>query len=92
MTVVNRVPDCADFSFDGMLYWFAELSSKNLLFHPDEDPADLISTDDERQLFSDKEVQRLKKILNKMQRLNGDKVYDAAYPAFMNRMGVQLDA
>lgn len=92
MTSVNRIPDCSDFSFDGMLCWFAELSRQDLLFHPDEDPAEIFSVDGGIQMFSSEEVRSLENILGTMYKLNGDKVYDAAYPIFMKRMGLKLDA
>jgi hypothetical protein len=92
MDTINRIPACADFSFDGMLFWFAELSKQKLLFHPDDDPADIVSIADGTATFSNEEVEKLREILDGMFTLNGDKVYDAAYPIFMKRMGIQLDA
>lgn len=92
MAIIDRIPTCTDFSFDGMLYWFAELSKQELLFHPDDDPAEIVSIADGAEIFSDREVQKLRETLDGMFTLNGDKVYEAAYPIFMKRMGIQLDA
>lgn len=92
MAIINRIPACADFTFDGMLCWFAELSRQELLFHPDDDPAEIISIVSGTKAFSNTEVQKLRKLLDKMFTLNGDRVYEAAYPVFMKRMGLQLDA
>ena len=92
MTTINRVPACVDFSFDGMLCWFSELSRQELLFHPDDDPAEIVSIADGAETFSNAEVKKLRQLLDKMFTLNGDKVYEAAYPVFMRRMELQLDA
>jgi len=92
MATINRIPACASFSFDGMLFWFAELSKQDLLFHPDDDPAEIVAIADGTKTFSDAEVKKLRKLLDKMFALNGDEVYEAAYPVFMKRMGLQLDS
>ncbi len=89
MAKLNRIPECADFTFDGMLCWFSELSRQELLFHPDDDPAEIVSIVDGTETFSDAEVKKLRKLLDRMFVLNGDKVYEAAYPVFMRRMDIQ---
>jgi hypothetical protein len=75
-----------------MLHWFAELSRQELLFHPDDDPAEITSVVDGAVTFSVVEVKELRKVLDKMFAMNGDRVYDAAYPVFMKRMGLRLDS
>ena len=92
MATINRIPACADFTFDGMLCWFAELSRQDLLFHPDDDPAEIVSIVDGTEKFSDAEVKKLRKLLDRMFALNGDKVYEAAYPVFIKSMGIQYNA
>ena len=92
MNVANRIPACKEFTFDGMLNWFAEMSDKELLFHPDEDPAEMIRIADNSPLFNEKEVRQLRRTINRMFVENGDEVYEAAYPIFMKRMKIQLDA
>ena len=92
MQNINRIPECKDFTFDGMLDWFAEMSVNNLLFHPDDDPADIFTIADGTPTFSQNEAVQLRNILDDMFAANGDDVYEAAYPIFMKRMGIQLDA
>ena len=92
MKTARRIPTCKDYSFDGMLYWFAEMSVKEFLFHPDDDPGEIVYISDGTQMFTKKEVRRLRKILDRMFERNGDEVYEAAYPIFMKRMGIRLDA
>jgi hypothetical protein len=89
---VSRIPEYSDHSFDGMLYWFASMSERGLLFHTD-DPADeifVIATGEP--MFSSAESRKANAVLEAMFNQFGDEVYEAAYPIFMKRMGIQLDA
>ena len=92
MKTASRIPACKSYTFDGMLYWFAEMSANDLLFHPDDDPANIVRIADNAKLFSRSEVLNVREILKRMFAENGDDVYEAAYPIFMKRMGIQLDA
>lgn len=92
MKSATRIPACNDYTFDGMLYWFAEMSVNDLLFHPDDDPAKVTRISDKKSLFNQREVRQVRKILDRMFAENGENVYGAAYPVFMKRMGIQLDA
>ena len=47
----SRIPKFSDKSFDGMLMWFSELQVRGLLFHPDDDPADIIRISDSTATF-----------------------------------------
>ncbi len=88
----NRIPGFNNKSFDGMLVWFSEMSVRGLLFHPDDDPADITSIKDNKPLFDTPEIGSLRCIMREMFKFHGDNVYEAACPAFMNTMGIQLDA
>jgi len=89
---VSRIPDYSEHSFDGMLYWFASMSERGLLFHPD-DPADEIyEIATGEATFTPAESLQANEILKAMFNQFGDKVYEAAHPIFMKRMGIQLDA
>ena len=92
MRTASRIPACKNYTFDGMLYWFAEMSANDLLFHPDDDPADIVRIADNVPTFDENEVRQVRKIIDQMFAKNGDDVYEAAYPIFMKRMGIQLDA
>jgi len=88
----SRIPDYSDNNFDGMLTWFSEMSVRGLLFHPDDAPEAIISIATGEKFFTTSECRKLKGILAVMFRQFGGDVYEAAYPAFMQRMGIQLDA
>lgn len=93
MQVQSRIPKLRDTTFDGALLWFSEMHCDGLLFHPEDDPADIIKIADNEQMFSDAEVLELRFLLDELdERLGHDKMIEAAYPIFMNAFGHQLDA
>jgi hypothetical protein len=87
-----RIPEYKQGGFDGMLMWFAEMSVRDLLFHPDEKPEALISIHDGKAIFSNTECYALNQIIKDMFHEFGEQVYEAAYPIIMKRFGIQLDA
>ncbi|MEI6333622.1 MAG: hypothetical protein WCS87_03630 [Methylococcaceae bacterium] len=87
-----RIPEFTDKSFDGMLTWFAEMSDQDLIFHPDDAPETIVSITTGENIFTVDECQKLDEILSEMFNQFDDDVYEAAYPSFMKRMDIQLDA
>jgi uncharacterized protein YciU (UPF0263 family) len=88
-----RIPKLHDTTFDGALMWFSQMQCDNLLFHPEDDPADIIRISSGKKLFSDGEVSELRSVLEELEEEIGhDKVIEAAYPIFMNACGIRLDA
>ena len=75
-----------------MLIWFAEMSKRDLLFHPDDAPENIFLLSDGEPFFSTHECRLINNILDDMFSKFGDDVYEAAYPVYMKRMRVQLDA
>lgn len=93
MRTQSRIPKLHDTTFDGALFWFSEMQCNNLLFHPEDDPADIIRISNGERLFSDGEVNELHFLLDELEKSIGHKkVVEAAYPIFMNACGIQLDA
>jgi len=92
MKTTSRIPALRDTSFDGMLTWFAKLSIRGLLFHVDDDPAEIIDASTGKRTFSDEEAATLRIMIVRLFRKHGDDVYEAAYPIFMNAAGMRLDA
>lgn len=88
----SRIPGFSDKSVNAMLTWFSEMSVRDLLFHPDDAPQTIISIVTGENMFTTSECQILEGILAEMFWQFGNNVYEAAYPAFMRRMGIQLDA
>lgn len=93
MHTQSRIPKLHDTTFDSALLWFSELQCDGLLFHPEDDPADIIRIADDKPMFSDAEVQELRFLLDELdQSLGHDQMIEAAYPIFMNAFGLKLDA
>lgn len=89
----SRIPKLHDTTFDGALMWFSELQCSNLLFHPEDDPADIVHISNGEKFFSSGEVNELRFVLNELEEdLGHEKVIEAAYPIFMKAFGNQLDA
>ncbi len=75
------------------MLWFSEMQCGTLLFHPEDDPADIICIPNGERAFSDVEVNELRFLLNELEEnLGHEKLIEAAYPIFMNAFGNQLDA
>ena len=89
---MNRIPTYDATSPDGMLIWFAEMAQRDLLFHPDDDPASIVRIKDGARTFTRSEATMLREVLASMFAGHGDKVYDSAYPIFARAMRLPLDA
>lgn len=93
MHAQSRIPKLQDTTFDGALLWFSEMQCSRLLFHPEDDPADIFEIATGERSFSDAEVQELRFLLDELdENLGHDRMIEAAYPIFMNAFGIQLDA
>lgn len=93
MHTQSRIPKLNGTTFDGALLWFSEMQCSNLLFHPEDDPADIIRISSGERLFSNDEVDELRFLLSELEEGMGhEKVIEAAYPIFMKAFGNQLDA
>lgn len=87
-----RIPQFIGDTFVGMQWWFAALIAKKLLFHPDDSPCDIMSIQDAHPVITPEECIELEHLLDGMFATFEDRVYEAAYPVFMNAAGLRLDA
>ncbi len=93
MHTQSRITKLHDTTFDGALLWFSEMQCSNLLFHPEDDSADIIRISSGERLFSENEVNEIRFVLTELEEgLGHEKVIEAAYPIYMNAFGNQLDA
>ncbi len=93
MSGISRIPTLNDVSFDGALWWFAEMQARDLLFHPEDDPASIVLIKDGTQAFSAVEVEDARHVLGILENgIGHEAVCAAAYPIFMNAVGIRLDA
>ncbi|MDN5864041.1 MAG: hypothetical protein L0I62_02335 [Gammaproteobacteria bacterium] len=86
----SRIPDYNSNTRAGMTAWFAEMANRNLLFHPEDRPAEIIDVETEKGMFTRQECTELDVIMAAMFSKFGDGVCDAAYPVFMATAGFQL--
>ena len=92
MQTQSRIPKLNEVSFDGALMWFSEMQCQHLLFHPEDDPADIVRIADGVRTFSSQEVTQLRCLLEELETgIGHEKVVEAAYPVFMKASGIQLD-
>lgn len=93
METKSRIPTLREVSFDGALMWFAEMQCQKLLFHPEDDPADIIRIADDTPLFSAREAEEVRFLIGELDKgLGHEKMIEAAYPVFMRACDTQLDA
>ncbi|TXI89386.1 MAG: hypothetical protein E6Q40_02365 [Cupriavidus sp.] len=85
----SRVPAHDRSNPDGMAIWFAAMSRRSLLFHPEESPASIIEVASGNPLFTDAECKEVGDILESMFAEHGSHVNEACYPIFMRACGQQ---
>jgi hypothetical protein len=83
----SRIPDFNEHTAAGMQWWFAEMSARDLIFHCEDSPREIVNIDDGRPAFTDEEYAKLEGILTKMYEMFGDGVVEAEYPIFMKKAG-----
>ncbi|PZO62737.1 MAG: hypothetical protein DI635_10700 [Pseudoxanthomonas suwonensis] len=88
----SSIPTYEEENPDGIILWFAEMSARGLLFHPEEDPSAIIRIGDGLRTFSETEAADARAILSRMFDRHGDRVIEACYPVFMHACGQRLDA
>lgn len=88
----DRIPAYDSANPEGMQMWFAEMSARGMLFHPEEDPAEIVRIGTWERTFTDAEANRIRWILESMFAKHGDETISACYPIFMRAAGQRLDA
>lgn len=77
-----RIPPCPINPTEAqMREWFEEMHKRGLSYHPDDDPAEVISTLTPigcERLFHDNECEALRRIMRDLFRLHGDRVHQVA--------------
>jgi hypothetical protein len=87
----KRIPTWNDVSLSGVALWFKAMLRANLLYHPDDDPKDVIALRTGRRLFNRAEAIKLRQITEEMFSTYGALVYEAALPAFHEALNVRPD-
>lgn len=73
---MNRIPDLSQISDQSARDWMQTMLANGLFFHPDDDPAEIISSDTDQYLFDAHEAACLREILLRTFSELGDRVYE----------------
>lgn len=93
MEMKSRIPTLHEATFDGAQSWFAEMQNQQLLFHPEDDPTDIVRVADGKRVFTDREAAEICFVLDALDKqLGHGALMEAAYPVFMRASGFRLDA
>ncbi|MDX1915582.1 MAG: hypothetical protein SFU55_08345 [Methylophilus sp.] len=93
MQMQSRIPKLTETSFEGALLWFSELQVQKLMFHPEDDPADVRINSNGLPTFTNSEVAELRFLMGELESCLGyEQVIEAAYPIFKNVCSLPLDA
>ncbi len=93
MEMKSRIPTLREATFDCALSWFAEMQNQQLLFHPEDDPADIVRIADGERVFSDREAAEVRFVLDTLDKqLGHEALMETAYPVFMRACSYRLDA
>ncbi|MDV7211281.1 hypothetical protein [Azotobacter beijerinckii] len=92
MQIISRIPQPFGTTFGDARDWFIAMRDANLLFHLEDDPADIVHIGSGERLFTDAEVVELRAILDRFLAARGERVCEAGYPVFMEALGLNLFA
>lgn len=91
MQTQSRIPKLTEVSFNEASLWFSNMHMQEVLFHPEDDPAEIVAISDGTRTFSDEEVSEIRVVLDTLESSIGhEKVINAAYPVFMGAFGLPL--
>ena len=83
MQAISRIPKLKDHTFSAAQEWFTAMQKADLLFHPDDDPQDIVLIATNKPIFSTAEVTAVREIMGQLFESFGNSVYEACYPVVM---------
>jgi hypothetical protein len=89
MNKLNRIPAIPGKSRFALERWFKKLHLEGLLFHPDDQPEDIVSIATGEQVFAPLECQKLREGIRILFESHGDLVYEVALNYFQKSMEVK---
>ena len=75
----NRIPKLVATSTKAAIGWFEELHRAGLMFHPDDDPADVVNVATGANTFSKAECELVNESMARLFASLGDDVYEIAF-------------
>lgn len=85
----SRIPQLADNTRDSANRWFEQMAKRDLLFHPDDDPATIVAIADGSTTFTSAECEELRAILACLFECHGDDVYEIGVPFFLQFLPIE---
>lgn len=89
MTKPSRIPIIAGKSPLALKHWFNKLYLEGLLFHPDDQPENIVSIATGEPVFTPFECQTLREGIQLLFECHGDLVYEVALKYFQKTMEVK---
>lgn len=83
----QRIPNFSNKSREGMSQWFTAMSSRGLLFHPEDAPDSIVDVTTGQPVFQSAECAKLAIIMADMFNRFGDDVCETTYPILMKTSG-----
>lgn len=87
----NRIPHLADESEESVCRWFEQMYERHLLFHPDDDPADIVSIAGGCTILTAPECEELRATIARMFLHHGNEVYEIGVPFFLRDLPMRSD-
>ncbi len=84
MQAISRIPVLQGQTFAAAQQWFAAMQKAELLFHPDDDPQDIVTIEMNKHVFTAIEVTSVQAVMEQLFEYLGDDVYEACYAVVMN--------
>jgi hypothetical protein len=89
MKNANRIPSVPGKSRFAMEHWFNTLYLRGLLFHPDDQPENIVRVGTGKLAFTPQECKILREGIQVMFDCHGDQVYDVALEYCMKTMAIR---
>lgn len=91
MNMKSRIPGLNTVFLGGAVQWFTEMANHGLLFHLDDDPADIVVIKMGEPVFSNEEADSARLVLDRLFQALGKAAYDAAYPVMRKACGFRVE-
>lgn len=75
----SRIPALSNTTHAGARKWFTQMQKRELLFHPDDSPSEIIGIADGKPTFTQAECEEVAQALKLMFMHHGDTVYELAF-------------
>ena len=85
---ISCIPICDRTNPDGMLLWFAEMATRDLIFHPKDSSGDICVIATDERMVADQKYDEIEAIFSIICAEHGDSVVESCYPVFMRKVSI----